>query len=337
LVDFFHRLQLLQSIYPLQIEYGKLFQYKLFLLYNNLINYAEKNKDRSGNMKFISFQVDEGSIEWGIVDGEEVVQCTNLSSSYPNLLSVIEAGSEAVQEVKELIQSSDASRYSLSDTKVSVPFYPKKNVLCVGKNYKDHVLEMSNQDLKAVPEHPVLFTKPYTTIIEHLGSIQSYPELTQQLDYEGELAIIIGKKGINITKAEAMDYIFGYSIINDVTARDLQKRHQQFFKGKSLDTFAPFGPVIVHHSAITNPQELKIKTYVNDDLRQNGSTKDMIFSIPELIEVISAGMRLEPGDIIATGTPSGVGNGFKPPIFMKAGDRVRIEIETIGLLENKVI
>lgn len=288
-------------------------------------------------MKFISFQAEKGSIEWGFVDHEEVVQCTNMNNAYPTLLSLIEAGDVAVQEIQELIGSSNAPRYALSEIKISVPFYPKKNVLCVGKNYREHALEMSNQDPKAIPEHPVLFTKPCSSIIEHKSSIHSYPELTQQLDYEGELAIIIGKRGINISKDDAMNYIFGYSILNDVTARDLQKKHQQFFKGKSLDTFAPFGPIVIHHTAITNPQDLKIKTYVNDDLRQNGSTKDMIFSIPKLIEVISAGMSLEPGDIIATGTPSGVGNGFNPPRFLKAGDRVRIEIEGIGLLENKVV
>lgn len=288
-------------------------------------------------MKLISFQNEKGSFEWGFVEHDVVIQCTNLNSAYPTLLSLIEAGEEAAQEILAAIVNSDAPRYSLSEIKICAPFYPKKNILCVGKNYKEHALEMSNQDPKAIPEFPVLFTKPYTSIIEHKGLIHSYPELTQHLDYEGELVVIIGKRGINISQADAMNYVFGYSIMNDVTARDLQKKHQQYFKGKSLDTFAPFGPVVVHHSAISNPQDLKIKTYVNDELRQNGTTRDMIFSIPKLIEVISAGMSLEPGDIIATGTPSGVGNGFKPPKFLNAGDSVRIEIEGVGILENKVI
>jgi 2-keto-4-pentenoate hydratase/2-oxohepta-3-ene-1,7-dioic acid hydratase in catechol pathway len=288
-------------------------------------------------MKFISFRIEEGPIQWGIVQHDEVIQCFSRHVSYPSLLSLIEAGPEALQEIQGGLAGKDLPRYALSEVKIQAPYYPKKNIICVGKNYKEHALEMSNQDPKAIPKFPVLFTKPYTSIIEHKGFVHSYPEITHELDYEGELAVIIGKKGSNIKKDEALEYIFGYSIMNDVTARDLQKRHQQFFKGKSLDTFAPFGPAIVHYSAVPDSQNLQIRTFVNGEVRQDGSTKDMIFSIAELIEVISQGMTLEPGDIIATGTPSGVGKGFNPPKFLKTGDVVRIEIEELGTLENKIM
>jgi 2-keto-4-pentenoate hydratase/2-oxohepta-3-ene-1,7-dioic acid hydratase in catechol pathway len=288
-------------------------------------------------MKFISFEIKEDSTQWGIVQQDEVIQCSENYASYPSLLSLIEAGPKALQEIQDGLADKNFPRYALSEVKVKAPYYPRKNIICVGKNYKEHALEMSNQDPQAIPKFPVLFTKPYTSIIEHKGSIHSYPDITQELDYEGELAVIIGKKGCNIRKEEALNYIFGYSIVNDVTARDLQKQHQQFFKGKSMDTFAPFGPAIVHHSVVPNPQDLQIKTFVNDEERQNGSTRDMIFSIAELIEVISRGMTLEPGDIIATGTPSGVGKGYNPPKFLKAGDSVSIQIDGIGNLENKVI
>jgi 2-keto-4-pentenoate hydratase/2-oxohepta-3-ene-1,7-dioic acid hydratase in catechol pathway len=288
-------------------------------------------------MKFISFETKDGSTQWGIVQQDEVIQCSGKNASFSSLLALIEAGPEALSEIQAELASHDSPRYALSDVKIKAPYYPRKNILCVGKNYKEHALEMVDEGSEAIPEFPVLFTKPYTSIIEHKGSIHSYPEFTEELDYEGELAIIIGKKGLNIRKEEAFEYIFGYSIMNDVSARDLQKQHQQFFKGKSLDTFAPFGPTIVHHSVVENPQDLQIKTFVNNEERQNASTKDMLYPIAEIIEVFSRGMTLEPGDVIATGTPSGVGKGFKPPKFLKAGDTVRIEIGGIGCLENKVI
>jgi 2-keto-4-pentenoate hydratase/2-oxohepta-3-ene-1,7-dioic acid hydratase in catechol pathway len=288
-------------------------------------------------MKFITFETKDGLTQWGMVQQDGLIQCLGKQQPYSSLLSLIEGGPQALSEIQSGLANKDLPLYNLSEVKIKAPYYPRKNIVCVGKNYKEHALEMSDQDYQAIPEFPVLFTKPYSSIIEHKGSVHSYPEITQELDYEGELAIIIGKKGINISKEEAHEYIFGYSIINDISARDLQKQHLQFFKGKSLDTFAPFGPVIVHRSAVPNPQDLQIKTFVNDEERQNASTKDMLFSIAEIIEVISRGMTVEPGDIIATGTPSGVGKGFKPPKFLKAGDTVRIEIDGIGRLENKVI
>lgn len=211
---------------------------------------------------------------------------------------------------------------------------PAKNIFCVGKNYAEHAIEMGSKD--DIPEHVMVFTKAPTTVIACGQNILSHSELTEQLDYEGELAVVIGKKGIGIKKEEALDYVFGYTIVNDVTARDLQAKHKQFFIGKSLDTTCPMGPWIVHKSAIDNPNNLDIKTTVNGEVRQDSNTENFIFPVEEVIAVLSQGMTLEPGDIIATGTPAGVGKGFKPPRFLKAGDIIEITVEGIGTLKSTV-
>jgi 2-keto-4-pentenoate hydratase/2-oxohepta-3-ene-1,7-dioic acid hydratase in catechol pathway len=212
---------------------------------------------------------------------------------------------------------------------------PEKNIFCVGKNYVEHAIEMGSAD--DIPEHVMVFTKAPTTVIGHNSFIPSHSGLTSQLDYEGELAVIIGKEGIGITRDEALDYVFGYTILNDITARDIQSRHKQFFLGKSLDGSCPIGPWIVLKSEIADPNHLTIQTYVNDELRQNSNTKHFIFDIQEIISVLSKGMTLEPGDIIATGTPAGVGKGFKPPKYLQSGDVVKVEIEKIGTLKNTIV
>ncbi|ETI68668.1 fumarylacetoacetate hydrolase family protein [Neobacillus vireti] len=211
---------------------------------------------------------------------------------------------------------------------------PEKNIFCVGKNYAEHAIEMGSAE--DIPEDVMVFTKAPTTVIGPNGTILSHHNVTSQLDYEGELAVIIGKQGRAIKKEEALDYVFGYTIINDVTARDLQSRHKQFFIGKSLDTTCPMGPWIVHKSMIDNPNLLDIQTKVNGEIRQNSNTKNFIFPVEEVISVLSAGMTLEPGDIIATGTPAGVGKGFNPPKFLQPGDQIDISVEGIGTLVNKV-
>jgi 2-keto-4-pentenoate hydratase/2-oxohepta-3-ene-1,7-dioic acid hydratase in catechol pathway len=211
---------------------------------------------------------------------------------------------------------------------------PHKNIFCVGKNYAEHAIEMGSKE--DIPEHVMVFTKAPTAVIGHGEAILEHKNVTGQLDYEGELAVVIGKKGKEIKQEDALDYVFGYTIANDVTARDLQARHKQFFIGKSLDTTCPMGPWIVHKSAIGNPNNLNIKTTVNGETRQDSNTENFIFPIEEVISVLSQGMTLEPGDIIATGTPAGVGKGFKPPKFLSAGDTVEITVEGIGVLRNTV-
>ncbi|MEH7301778.1 fumarylacetoacetate hydrolase family protein [Neobacillus drentensis] len=211
---------------------------------------------------------------------------------------------------------------------------PTKNIFCVGKNYVEHALELGSAE--DIPEHVMVFTKAPTTVTGPGTVVLNHQSVTKQLDYEGELAVIIGKKGSGIKKEEALDYVFGYTIINDVTARDLQAKHKQFFIGKSLDTTCPMGPWIVHKSLIENPNHLHIETKVNGEVRQSSNTEKFIFQIEDIISVLSAGITLEPGDIIATGTPAGVGKGFNPPRFLKPGDQIEIFVESIGTLTNTI-
>lgn len=216
---------------------------------------------------------------------------------------------------------------------------PIRNIFCVGKNYLEHIEEL-NKDGKisgANTQYPQYFTKATHTVTGPFAEISLHSDITSQVDYEAELAVIIGKKGINIPEDKAMDYVFGYTIINDVTARDLQRNHNQWFKGKSLDGFCPMGPWIVTKDEIDQPVELNISSQVNGELRQSSNTRNMIFSIPKLISILSQGLTLEPGDILATGTPAGVGMGFDPPKFLKPGDVVRIEIDNIGYIENRFV
>lgn len=220
--------------------------------------------------------------------------------------------------------------------------HPRRNIFCIGKNYRDHIQEVAKSGLgsslgkeTSVPEYPIVFTKVPESVIAHRDMIDSHSGVTEQLDYEVELAVIIGKSGRQISRADALDYVWGYTIINDVSARDLQKRHSQWHIAKSLDTFCPMGPWLVSKDEL-DAANLDIKCWVNGELRQNSNTKQMIFDIPTIIESLSAGITLYPGDIIATGTPSGVGMGFTPPKFLKRGDQIKMIISGIGTLENSV-
>jgi len=206
---------------------------------------------------------------------------------------------------------------------------PRKNVFCVGRNYVEHARERGAE----APEHPVFFTKPPTSVVGPDEEVP-YPPETEQFDYEGELAVVIGRRGRNIPRERAYEYVFGYTILNDLTARDLQKRHQQWFKGKSLDGTCPMGPVLVTADELGDPHRLQLETRVNGELRQSTSTSLMIFDIPELIAVLSLGMTLEPGDILATGTPSGVGIALGK--LLQPGDRVDITISGIGTLTTRI-
>uniref|UniRef100_UPI00402AC360 fumarylacetoacetate hydrolase family protein n=1 Tax=Veillonella magna TaxID=464322 RepID=UPI00402AC360 len=197
----------------------------------------------------------------------------------------------------------------------------------------EHIAEFDLENA-AVPELPIFFSKLPSIVIGPGKTIRLHEDTTSQVDYEGELAIIIGKRASHIPADEVYDHIFGYTIVNDVTARDLQKRHSQWLLGKSLDTFCPMGPAILVGDK--QPKTFEIHTYVNDELRQTGSTADLIFDIPTLVSTLSRSITLEPGDVIATGTPAGVGMGFTPPRFLADDDKVSITISDIGTLENPV-
>jgi len=221
--------------------------------------------------------------------------------------------------------------YPLKRVRLLAPIpAPARNIFCLGRNYADHAAERG----AAAPEHPVYFTKPATAVVGP-GDDVVHHAITKELDYEVELAVVIGAGGRDIARVDALRHVFGYTVINDVTARDLQKRHQQWFKGKSLDTFCPMGPVLVTADELPDPQALAISLRVNGQLRQSSHTSKMIFPVAQCIEVLSQAMTLLPGDIIATGTPEGVGAASGN--FLKAGDRVEAEVEHVGILPSKVV
>jgi 2-keto-4-pentenoate hydratase/2-oxohepta-3-ene-1,7-dioic acid hydratase in catechol pathway len=262
----------------------------------------------------------------------------------PDMLALIQGGDAAIAQVREaweygkgLVdqQAIDA----LAERRVAYPQKrvrllaplpsPARNVFCLGRNYAEHAAERG----AAPPEHPVYFTKPNTAVVGP-GDDVVHHAITRELDYEVELAVVIGRGGRDIARSEALGHVFGYTVINDVTARDLQKRHQQWFRGKSLDTFCPMGPVLVTADEIPDPQSLAITLRVNGQTRQQSHTSKMIFPVAQCIEVLSQGMTLLPGDVIATGTPDGV--GAATGAFLKAGDRLEAEVEGIGVLSNRV-
>ncbi|MFF2446219.1 fumarylacetoacetate hydrolase family protein [Neobacillus sp. NPDC058068] len=300
-------------------------------------------------MKFVTAKKD-GVTFVGFVDDEkgrvlplnQVEEVRSGEKSFPSsMIKCIASGENFINKVDQLLDwvqhqiNVDSFYIPIEDLTILAPIpRPEKNIFCVGKNYAEHAIEMGSAE--DIPKDVMVFTKAPTTVIAPNGTILSHHNVTSQLDYEGELAVIIGKQGRAIKKEEALDYVFGYTIINDVTARDLQSRHKQFFIGKSLDTTCPMGPWIVHKSMIDNPNHLDIQTKVNGEVRQNSNTKNFIFPVEEVISVLSAGMTLEPGDIIATGTPAGVGKGFTPPKFLQSDDQIEISIEGIGTLINKV-
>lgn len=276
-----------------------------------------------------------------ILDVKKMDEQKNGYSDLPEqLVEALGLGDLFLQKVHTLLNWEQGQRnrpwaFKWEDVELLAPIpRPLKNVICIGKNYRDHAVELGGKD--GVPEHLIVFSKAPTTVTGHLHPIPAYTDVTEALDYEGELAVIIGKKGKGIQKEEALDYVFGYTIINDVTARDLQKRHVQYFLGKSLDCSCPMGPWIVTKDEVPDPGNLGIETRVNGEVRQKSNTRHFIFSIEEIIETLSKGMTLEPGDVIATGTPAGVGLGFQPPKLLKAGDVVEITIEGIGTLKNQV-
>lgn len=217
---------------------------------------------------------------------------------------------------------------------------PRRNLWCVGRNYRAHAEELAASVFKdnavEVASWPIVFTKVPETVVGPRDDVDLAAAVTQAVDYEAELAVVIGAGGKNIEKAEAMGHVFGYTVVNDVTARDVQMRHQQWDLGKSLDGFCPMGPWIATAAAF-EPAASSVRCWVNDELRQHARVDHLIFDIPTLIETISRGITLQPGDVIATGTPAGVGFGMKPPKFLRSGDIVRIEVDGLGVIENRFV
>lgn len=217
--------------------------------------------------------------------------------------------------------------------------HPKQDIICLGINYMAHAEESARYKQEAFGgerPYPIYFSKRVNEAVAHGGIVPAYENLVDSLDYEVELAVVIGKDAKNVSKEDAYDYVFGYTILNDISARNLQTRHKQWYFGKSLDGFTPIGPCIVTVDEFINPPELAIKSYVNGELRQNSNTNLLIFDVAHVISDLSQGMTLKAGTIIAMGTPAGVGMGFVPPNFLKSGDTITCEIEKIGQLTNTV-
>lgn len=231
----------------------------------------------------------------------------------------------------------------LSQVKLEAPVpQPRRNIFCVGKNYHEHAHEFSKSGFDssaaqgAVPQNPIIFSKVPESVVADRSDIVIDSKVSSAVDYEAELAVIIGRKGRGISKENASDHVWGYTMVNDVTARDLQRRHSQWLIGKSQDTFCPMGPWAITKDEF-DIENAGIRCFVNGELRQNSKLSLLIFDIPTLIATLSEGLTLYPGDIIATGTPAGVGIGFDPPKYLKGGDVVRIEVDGIGTLENPVV
>ncbi|HUS78243.1 MAG TPA: fumarylacetoacetate hydrolase family protein [Patescibacteria group bacterium] len=313
-------------------------------------------------MKLLSYSVRE-TPGIGVLLGDWVLDLNkafadHLGDAYEDLpgpfdldmLSFLDLGAEGLAEARRALdeagnrmESGEASGmegmlYPLKEVKLMAPIpYPRKNIVCLGLNYADHVREgrKTLQQERPLPKHPIYFTKSPTTVTGPYDDI-IYPRATERLDYEVELALVIGKRGKYIPEDEVLDHIMGYTAFNDISARDLQSQHGQWYKGKSCDTFAPMGPYLVTSDEVGDPQSLDLWLKVNGETRQSSNTANMIFDLKKIVSILSEGITLEVGDIIATGTPSGVGSAH-PLGLLKVGDFVEIWIDKIGTIGNKVV
>lgn len=267
-------------------------------------------------MKLVSFTHNDRTRLGAVIDGE--VQ----EMAWPDsMLAAVRRG---------MTPSRGSLRFKLEDVRLEAPLYPGK-ILAVGRNYANHAKEMDNE----VPDKPLVFAKFPSAVIGPNTPITWRTSITEEVDWEAELAVIIGKRAKDVTPDEAMEHVFGYTCANDVTARDLQNRKDlQWTRGKSLDTFCPLGPWVITRDELPDPHRLRVRSMIDGEVMQDGNTSDLIFNIPTLIAYLSQNFTLEPGDLILTGTPDGVGAGMKPPRYLKDGEVVTISIEGIGELSN---
>jgi len=290
----------------------------------HLITFSESERVRIGLLDRTQQQVvDLGIADAGLPD---------------NMLDFLAQGETVLERARGAFDAG-RGRLALEQVRLLAPIpRPLRNVFCIGKNYRAHVQELQGAGTAFAgdAEQPIFFTKATGTVIGPEAPIPAALDPTASVDYEGELAVIIGRGGRGIPAADAMQHVYGYTILNDVTSRRLQREHQQWFLGKSLDGFCPMGPAIVTADEIADVSQLRVQTWVNGELRQDDVVASLIFDIPTQIATLSRGMTLEPGDILATGTPAGVGMGFQPPRYLRQGDVVKIGIDPIGSLENPV-
>jgi 2-keto-4-pentenoate hydratase/2-oxohepta-3-ene-1,7-dioic acid hydratase in catechol pathway len=278
---------------------------------------------------------------YGVLHQQVVLSLPNLAKHFRKELPLplenfVRKGDQASELAEELIGKADhgdlaAVSIPLNEVTLLAPIAFPPKIICLGLNYFDHAAETGSR----IPDEPIIFMKPHTAITGPNMKILK-PQFVKELDYEGELCIVMGKTAKNVSEVEAKNYVFGYTVFNDVSARDFQFKDGQWTRGKSFDTFAPTGPCITTESQLKNTGNLQIRTWVNGDLRQDGSTRNMVFTVSQIVHQLSRVMTLEPGDLIATGTPAGVGFKMRPPTYLRHEDVVRIEIEGIGALENIV-
>ncbi|WP_026591523.1 fumarylacetoacetate hydrolase family protein [Bacillus sp. UNC437CL72CviS29] len=276
-----------------------------------------------------------------LLTSEGKIRAQQITDAYvpADMTGFLQGGNESAKLAKKAIEFALENKtvngyrliYDLSEVKVEAPVPAPGKIICVGHNYREHILEMKRE----LPPYPVVFAKFANTVVGPQDDIPFFP-ISEQLDYEAEFAFVIGKRARNVSQAEALDYVAGYTIVNDVTYRDLQRRTLQWLQGKTVEGSAPMGPWLITSDELTNPSGLEVVLTVNGEERQRSNTANLVFSVQYLIEFLSNLMTLEPGDVILTGTPGGVGVARNPQVFLKDGDIVRIEIDQIGVLENKV-
>ena len=267
--------------------------------------------------------------------------CPGWPAEIDSMLQVIDDGDRYLADLHELVRQSGRERWiALDSVELLSPIpRPRQNMMCLGWNYMEHVEETTRKMVEApkLPKYPIVFTKAVSSMNGPFADIPVNPDVSDKMDWEVELGVIIGKGGQGVRREHALQHVFGYTVINDVSARDLQKRHKQFFLGKSLTGACPMGPWIVTRDEIPDPQALNLACQVNNQIKQNSNTRHQIFDTATVIETLSRSMRLEPGDIIATGTPNGVGYVRNPPEYLLPGDIVECEIESIGTIRNTII
>lgn len=304
-------------------------------------------------VKFVSFATETAAVRPGVIFFSGDATSTDDATIVPlsayleaqglpvgaTLQQAIAAFPDLTKRMEALGERLEGERIPLARARLVSPIpRPTKNVFCVGRNYRAHVSEASAARGKQskIPEHPQYFTKPPLSVIGPFDDIPLHEGLTEALDYEAELGVVIGRPGVNIAPGDVFDHVFGYTVINDVTARDLQKRHDRWLKGKGLDGTCPMGPWIVPAEYVRDPADLELHLTVNGETRQQAPVRDMIFDVVQLVSVLSEGLTLEPGDIIATGTPSGVGFAMQPPRLLADGDVVEVSISDLGGIRNTV-
>ena len=295
-------------------------------------------------MKLLTFEYN-GETELGVLsaDGEKVIPLSKIEINYSDMNDLIDNITEKEMEMAAAAANADTDSvpaFFMRDVKMRAPIIrPKQDVICLGINYADHAVESSRYKGDAFGGDrpvPIYFSKRVNEAVGDGEPVLAHTDIVERLDYEVEIAVVIGKPAYKVSREETLDYVFGYTILNDISARDIQTSHKQWYFGKSLDAFTPIGPWIVTTDEMPEPSGHPIRSYVNGELRQNGNTNQLIFDIPYVISELSQGITLLPGTIIAMGTPAGVGMGFQPPKFMKPGDVVKCEIEGIGTLTNPI-